>query len=83
MAARFDMKGAGVGLEHLGDRALGHRIAVAALGQVTRYDVEQQHGDTGIGDLCRNARTHDARADDADLLDLIDHHARSSTVAMP
>jgi hypothetical protein len=73
-------EGGGVGLEHLRDRALGDRVAIVTL---AGHDIEQQHRDAGIGDLRGDTRAHDACADDADFFDLVRHHARSSTVAMP
>ncbi len=74
-------EGRGIGLEHLGHRALGDGVAIVAL---ARHDIEQQHGHARVRHLRGDARAHRARADDADLPDRIArHHAFSSTVAMP
>ena len=59
---------------------LEDRVAIVTL---AGGDIEQQHRDTGIGDLCGDPRAHHAGADHADLANSVGHHARSSTVAMP
>jgi hypothetical protein len=61
-----------------GDGAGGNRTAiVAALGN----DVEEDHLESGVGDLRGDARSHDAGAEHRDPIDA--HDAASSTVAIP
>ncbi len=62
------MKAAGLDLTAASFPAAANSIARGAVG-VRRNDVEQVRGNTGVGQVRRDAGAHCARAQDGDLID--------------